>query len=92
MAKSNEPYQLVLVESYRPESTAGLHGSVHIRPCPDQGVPTTMHVECSKSLVRNYPLGTIFRIRAKLTNREGSGDFLYSYFGWKYDVVKLGAP
>jgi hypothetical protein len=92
MAKSNEPYQLVLVESYRPTSTSGLHGTVHIRPRPDQGFPTTMHVECSKSLSHNYPVGTIFRIRAKLTDREGSGDFLYSYFGWKYDVVKLGTP
>lgn len=49
-----------------------------------------MHVECSKSLSRDYPEGTVFRIKAKLTDREGSGDFLYSYFGWKYDVVELG--
>lgn len=90
MAKSNEPYQMVLVESYRPNSTSGLHGDVHIRPRPGQGFPTTMHVECSKSLSRNYPVGTVFRIRAKITDREGSGDFLYSYFGWKYDVVELG--
>lgn len=92
MAKLNEDYRMVLVESYRPKATSGLHGAVHIRPCPDQGFPTTMHVECSKSLSRNYPVGTIFRIKAKLTDREGSGDFLYSYFGWKYDVVKLGTP
>lgn len=92
MAKSNETYQFILVESYRPKGTAGLHGAVHIRPCPDQGFPTTMHVECSKSLTRNYAVGTVFRIKAKLTDREGSGDFLYSYFGWKFDVVKLGTP
>lgn len=90
MAKSNEPYHMVLVESYRPNSKSGLHGDVHIRPRPGQGFPTTMHVECSKSLSRNYPVGTVFRIRPKLTDREGSGDFLYSYFGWKYDVVELG--
>ena len=90
MAKSNEPYQVVLVESYRPKSGSGLHGDIHIRPRPGQGFQTEMHVECSKSLSRNYPVGTIFKIRAKLTDREGSGDFLYSYFGWKYDVVELG--
>lgn len=90
MAKSNEPYQMVLVESYRPNNTSGLHGDVHIRPRPGQGFPLTMHVECSKSLSRSYPVGTIFRIRAKLTDREGSGDFLYSYFGWKFDVVEIG--
>lgn len=90
MAKPNESYQLVLVESYRPSSTSGLHGGVHIRPSHGQGFPSSMHVECSKSLTRNYPLGTVFRIRAKLTDREGLGDFLYSYFGWTYDVVELG--
>jgi hypothetical protein len=87
MAKSNEPYQYLLVESFRPNSTSGLHGDVHIRPCAGQGYPTTLHVECSKDLVRNYPVGTKFRIKAKLTDRLGSGDFLYSYFGWKYEVV-----
>jgi len=90
MAKSSEPYQMVLVESYLPNRTSGLHGDVHIRPRPGQGLPITMHVECSKSLSRNYPVGSGFRIRAKLTDREGSGDFLYSYFGWKYEVVEIG--
>jgi hypothetical protein len=87
MAKPFEPYQLVEVESYLPAKTSGLHGKVHIRPCEGQGFPRNMHVECSKSLSRNYPVGTRFRIRAKLTDREGEGDFLYSYFGWKYDVL-----
>ena len=90
MAKSNEPYRMVFVESYRPKSTSGLHGDVHIRPCAGQEFPTTMHVECSKSLSKNYPVGTVFRIKAKLTDRQGAGDFLYSYFGWEYDVVKPG--
>ena len=87
MAKPNEDYRLVDVESFLPDSTAGLHGKVHIRPCAGQGYPSDMHVECSKNLSRNYPVGTRFRIRAKLTDREGSGDFLYSYFGWKYEVL-----
>lgn len=90
MAKQNEPYQMVLVESYLPTGTAGLHGKVHIRPLSGQGFPTSMHVECSKKLSKDYPVGTIFRIRAKLTDREGEGDFLYSYFGWEYEVVELG--
>ncbi len=90
MAKPNEPYQMVLVESYLPANTSGLHGKVHVRPRPGQGIPTSMHVECSKDLSRKYPVGTIFRIKAKLTDREGEGDFLYSYFGWKFEVVELG--
>ncbi|MBN8993036.1 MAG: hypothetical protein J0H42_32790 [Rhizobiales bacterium] len=89
MAKRNEPYRNCIVESYYPDDTSGLHGPVHIRPIAGQAFPTHLHVECNKDLSnpRLYKVGTLFRIRAKLTDREGSGDFLYSYFGWPVDVV-----
>ena len=45
-----------------------------------------MRVECSKSLSRDYPVGTKFRIKAKLTDKEEGGEFLYSYFEWKFEV------
>ena len=32
MAKRNEPYHYCIVESYYPESTAGLHGPIHSGP------------------------------------------------------------
>jgi hypothetical protein len=88
MAKKNEPYAWVIVESFRPGSTSGLHGDVHIRPVEGQGLDTDMFVECSKSLSRDYDVGTRFRIKAKVTDRLGSRPFLYSYFGWHYDVLK----
>lgn len=88
MAKPFEEYRYIIVESYRASSTAGLHGEVHIRPVAGQGLPTTLRVECSKSLSKNYPVGTRFRLRAKLTDRENEGEFLYSYHGWKVEVVK----
>jgi hypothetical protein len=78
----------IIVESYLPDSTAGLHGPVHIRPVPGQEVDTSMHVECTKALSRNYPVGTQFRVRAKITDKEGGRPFLYSYFGWPYEVIK----
>ncbi|SPU42441.1 hypothetical protein [Brevundimonas diminuta] len=34
-----------------------------------------------------YKVGTIFRIKAKLTDREGGGKFLYSSWRWPFDVV-----
>jgi hypothetical protein len=87
MARKNEPYSLVVVESFLPASTSGLHGDVHIRPVAGQGLDTDMFVECSKELSKNYRVGTRFRIKAKVTDREGSRPFLYSYFGWRYDVL-----
>lgn len=92
MAKPFEPYLAVEVETYRPASTSGLHGKVHVRPCEGQGYPINMHVECAKKLSRDYPVGTRFRIMAKLTDREGGGEYLYSYFGWKYEVLSKPKP
>jgi hypothetical protein len=87
MARKDEEYRSVIVESFRPANTSGLHGEVHIRPVAGQGLDVNMFVECSKALSRDYPVGTRFRIRAKITDREGSRPFLYSYFGWSHDVV-----
>ncbi|MBI1425585.1 MAG: hypothetical protein GC149_19290 [Gammaproteobacteria bacterium] len=89
MAKPSEPYQYVVVESYLPNRRSGLHGPVHIRPVAGQGFPTIMHVECSKELsnTNRYPLGTQFRLRAKLTDLKGGGEFLYSSWRWKYEVL-----
>lgn len=86
MAKADETYRQVLVESYRPKSTSGLHGAIHIRPLSGQGLATNLQVECSKNLSRDYPVGTRFSIRAKLTDREGGGAYLYSYFRWPVTV------
>jgi len=90
MAKRNEPYQFVIVESYYPSSTAGLHGPIHIRPIPGQPFPTHLNVECNKDLVDpgKYRVGTKFRIWAKITDRKGSGDYLYTHFGWPVTVVE----
>ena len=89
MAKHHEDYHSVIVESYRPRSTAGLHGPIHVRPVAGQIFATDLQVECSKALVdpKRHPVGTRFKLKAKLTDRDGGGEYLYSYWGWKYEVV-----
>ncbi len=83
---AQNPYQFIIVESFVPSNTSGRHGSVHIRPIEGQPYPTSLFVECPKDLVTKYPVGTQFKIRVKLTDREGT-PYLYSYFGWKYEVL-----
>ena len=83
----NMTYQKIVVESYRPAKTSALHGAIHIRPVEGQGFPLTLHVECSKKLSTDYPVGTKFKIKAKLTDREGGGQFLYSYYRWPFEVL-----
>jgi len=63
-----------------------LLGGVKVRP--GQLYPQSLKVECAKRLTRDYPVGTRFKIRVKLTDREGEGEYLYSYFGWPVEVVK----
>jgi len=81
-------YKFVIVESYVPKNKSGLHGEVHIRPIKGQGFSNDLHVECSKKLSLMYPIGTKFKIKVKLTDRNGEGKFLYSYYGWPYEVIK----
>jgi hypothetical protein len=81
-------YHDVEVESYLPARTSGLHGKVHVRPLPGQGYADDMHVECSRSVTRNYPVGTKFRLRCTLTDRLGGGQYLYSSWQWKFEVLE----
>jgi hypothetical protein len=87
MAKLGEHYEWVNVESYLPARTSGLHGKVHVRPLPGQCFPVYLHVECGRAMRENYPVGTRFRILAKLTDREGGGEFLYTSYRWAYEVL-----
>ncbi len=87
MAKPDEPYRNIVVESFIPTNTSGLHGKIHIRPVSGQGHSTTLHVECSKTLSSEYPVGTRFQIRAKLTDRKGGGQYLYSSPRWEFKVL-----
>lgn len=82
MAKPHETYQIIIVESYIANRTSGLHGAVHVRPVEGGPFPTTLRVECAESAIAKFPVGTRFRMKVKLTDREGRGDFLYSSFQW----------
>ena len=79
----------LIVESFIPSSTSGRHGSVHVRTVPGQKFSPSLFVECSKSLCEDYPVGTKFRIQAKQRpdQRDGGGQSVYSYHGWKYEVL-----
>jgi hypothetical protein len=80
-------YKYVIVESYLPKETSGLHGDVHIRPVEGQGFDINMRVECSKELSNNFPVGSRFKIKARVTDREGGTPFLYSSYQWPYEKI-----
>ncbi len=86
MAQDN-PYYYIIVESYVVSKGSGLRGDVHIRPVQGEKFSQSLHVECTKAMTKNYPVGTRFRIKVKLTDRENQGEYLYSHYSWKYEVV-----
>jgi hypothetical protein len=50
---------------------------------PRQG----LRVRFPKSLRRAYPIGTLFRVYAKLTDREGGGEFVHTNHAWDVEVL-----
>lgn len=89
MKKDNPEYSFIIVESFKVENTSGKHGDIHIRPLKNQApFSEMMFVECSKVLTTEYPVGTKFKIKAKITSREGGSPFIYSHYSWKYEVIQ----
>jgi hypothetical protein len=88
MGKPEEPYIRIVVETYR-ESGSGLHGDIHVRPIAGQGIPQSLRVRFPKSLRRAYPIGTRFRVYAKVTDREGGGEFVHTNHAWDVEVLVL---
>ena len=79
-------YKYYAVETFSPgyeKSSA----SVRVRPLAGQGLSTDMRVECSRQMRKNHPIGTIFKIQAKLTTREGGTPFLFSSHTWPYTLL-----
>lgn len=61
---------------------------MHIKPFEGQGpFIEDIHVSCSKRLSEEYPVGTKFKIKAKLTNRKGGKPFAYSHRTWDFEVL-----
>jgi hypothetical protein len=85
MAMPLEGYRHVIVESFERRGS-GLHGEIHIRPIEGQGYPADIMVECPMVMRTGFPVGTRFRIKAKLTDRLGRGRFLWSHHSWKFHV------
>ncbi len=82
-------YREIIVESFKTLETSGRHGQIHIRPIKDQyPFLQNMFVECAKKLIKDFSLGTRFKITAKITNRLGGTQFIYSHYKWPFSVLK----
>jgi hypothetical protein len=85
MVKRNGDYRELVVHSVMGQDSQG-RPKIKIRPIAGQVYGPELNVECSKKLSEKYPIGTRFKIRVQLTDMQGT-PFLYSYFGWPYEVM-----
>ncbi len=86
MGKPTEPYIRIVVETYI-ESGSGLHGDIHVRPIAGQPVPQNLRVRFPKALRIAHPIGTRFRVYAKVTDRDGGSDFVHTNHAWDVEVL-----
>ena len=86
VSKTWSAYQQVVVETYS-EINSGKSSRIHVRPMSGEVFPTYMDVECSHAMRMAHPVGTKFRIHAKVIDKEGGKPFLYTRFDWPYEKV-----
>lgn len=83
---TDSPTYYIAVETFYPCCYEPTSSNIRVRPLEGQGVSTDLRVEFSKKRRDLFPVGTVFVIEAKLTDRQG-GSFIYSYFGWSYATI-----
>jgi hypothetical protein len=91
MSKTGD-YCEIIVETYQTGVMSLGHNGVVVRPIAGQAYPPNLNVQCSREINRDFPVGTRFRLKVKLTDKEGSGPFLYSSYKWPFTVVTSSSP
>lgn len=81
-----DDYEDYLVETYESDGEAS-SAAVRVRPIGGQGLPINLKVRCSRDFRTKFKIGTILKLKAKLTDREGGTAFLHSPYNWAYEVL-----
>ncbi len=64
-----------------------MRAAAFARPLPGQGFNTAMNVECSTNMRTDHPVGTKFKVSARLKDKEGGTEFLYVSYRHEYEVM-----
>jgi hypothetical protein len=92
----DQNYYKLWFESFRIDSTSGRRDPIQLHLIPGQDLPMKILDECnnrsvdpyslltarSKKLFYDYPVGTKFLLKSKLTDQEEEGLYFYTYYGW----------
>ncbi len=78
-------YRDIIIQTYVLQNENS-GSEIRAHPVAGQGLSEELNVECSKDMRGKYPIGTFIKLKAKITDREGTL-FIYNYYGWGYTVV-----
>jgi hypothetical protein len=79
-------YRYVLIKTYEAVGEPSKN-AIRARVLAGQGLPETLHVECSTKMRQSQPPGTIFKIWARLKMSEERNAPLYTSWQWDYEVM-----
>ena len=79
-------YRKVAIETFRNPGEPS-SASIRARPLAGQGFSTSMRVECSSTMRKNYPVGSVFIVEAQIIDKEGGSQFLYTHYNWPFEVI-----
>ena len=80
----------VEIESFDIPGGASSANTTALRALDGQGFSARLLVEGNKSLAKDYPVGTRFKVQAALLNRPDGSEYLFS--SWQWDVKVVAKP
>lgn len=81
----NVIYRDIVIETYA-AINENSSSKIRARPVKGQGLDTGLKVECSKTMREKFPLGSKIKVRAKITNRQGT-IFVYTRYDWDHRLM-----
>jgi hypothetical protein len=84
--KDANKYYYILIKTYQQSRESSVN-KIRAFPLAGQGLDTTLKVNCSTAMRDSYPVGSVFRVIAKITDREGT-PFVYSNHTWEYILIE----
>ena len=79
-------YKRYTVETFLPHGEPSA-SKIRVRPIGGQGLSKNMRVKCGKAFRSRHPVGTKFKMWARVSDREGGTPFLYSPYNWEPDAL-----
>jgi hypothetical protein len=80
-------YEIIIVETCRGPAR-GHHGEIRVQNVPDEIFPEVMLVRFPKKVREAHPIGTRFRVYARLVpNESGETPFLHTNHAWEFEVL-----